>query len=174
MAGCVHATSSPCLPKLTWLGTRQFDPTLQYKAYITYSLSNPYRSLITSSQANSYTNAYNTACVPALNTCISSGTNKNCENADNTCFNDIEGPIRRATSMSTTSVLQRMIRFPPETYVSYLQESSIQTKIGAQQLYQECPDAPYEKFVSTGDGRRASIMLHVHSVMSAHQSSRFT
>ena len=42
--------------------------------------------------------------------------------------------------------------------MSYLQESSIQTQIGAQQLYQECPDAPYEKFESTGDGRPAFIM----------------
>ena len=42
--------------------------------------------------------------------------------------------------------------------MSFLQESSIQTQIGAQQLYQECPDPPYEKFESTGDGRPALTM----------------
>ena len=49
--------------------------------------------------------------------------------------------------------------------MSYLQESSIQTKIGAQQLYQECPDAPYEKFASTGDGKAPPHLFNlVHSV----------
>lgn len=41
--------------------------------------------------------------------------------------------------------------YPPEYYVTYLQTSSVQTAIGAQQKYQECPDAPYEKFSTTGD-----------------------
>jgi carboxypeptidase C (cathepsin A) len=158
MDGYVHATHSPCLPKLTGLGTRQFDPTLQYKAYITYSLSNPYRSLITSSQANSYTNSYNQKCFPALNTCISSGTNKICENADNTCYDDIEGPISEGNFDVYDLRAPANDPFPPETYVSYLQQSSIQTQIGAQQEYQECPDAPYEKFVSTGDGSPPSLV----------------
>ena len=157
MDGCVH-TSSLYLTELTGLGVRQFDPTLQYKAYITYSLSNPYRALITSSQANSYTNSYNQNCVPALNSCASSGTNSACENADNTCYNDIEGPISEGNFDVYDLRAPSNDPFPPETYVSYLQQSSIQTKIGAQQLYQECPDAPYEKFASTGDGRPASLV----------------
>jgi hypothetical protein len=36
--------------------------------------------------------------------------------------------------------------------MSYLQQSSVMKAIGAKQKYQECPDAPYEKFASTGDG----------------------
>lgn len=44
--------------------------------------------------------------------------------------------------------------YPPEYYVDYLQTSSIQTKIGAAVKYQECPDAPYEKFANTGDDSR--------------------
>ena len=152
--GYVHATSR-CLPaKLTGLGTRQFDPTLQFKAYITYSLTNPYRALITSSQATSFTNSYNANCLPALNTCISTGTNKDCENADNTCFNDIEGPISQGNFDVYDLRAPSNDPFPPETYVSYLQQSSIQTQIGAQQVYQECPNAPFNKFQTTGDGRR--------------------
>ena len=42
--------------------------------------------------------------------------------------------------------------------MSYLQESSIQTQIGAQQLYQECADAPSEMFDTTGDCRPATVM----------------
>ncbi|KAN0139051.1 putative carboxypeptidase S1 [Lactarius tabidus] len=158
-AGIAKGTVSGITIPLVALGINNgwFDPTLQFKAYITYSLSNPYRSLITQSQANSYTNAYNTACVPALNTCISTGTNKDCENADNTCFNDIEGPISEGNFDVYDLRAPANDPFPPETYVSYLQESSIQTKIGAQQLYQECPDAPYEKFVSTGDDSRSFL-----------------
>ena len=41
--------------------------------------------------------------------------------------------------------------FPPEFYVDYLHTPAIQTKIGAQTRYQECPDAPFNLFVSTGD-----------------------
>ena len=43
--------------------------------------------------------------------------------------------------------------FPPEYYVDFLQQVSIQKKIGAEVLYQECPDAPLEPFVKTGDVR---------------------
>ena len=152
MAGCVHATS-PCFPQLTWLGTRQFDPTLQFKAYITYSLTNPYRALINSPEADSYTDAYNEKCAPALSMCISTGTNQDCENADNICSNDIENPIAEGNFDVYDLRGPANDPFPPETYVSYLQKGSIQTQIGAQQLYQECPDAPYEKFVPSGDSR---------------------
>ncbi len=156
MAGCVNS-SSPCLPKLTWLWALQFDPILQYKAYIDYSLTNPYRSLITSSQAASYLNTYNQDCLPQLNTCNSSGTNIACKNADSTCFNRIEGSIIDGADFDVYDLrAPSQDPFPPETYVSYLQDATIQSKIGAQQIYQECPNAPYNKFVSTGDGKLAS------------------
>ena len=50
--------------------------------------------------------------------------------------------------------------------MSYLEDYSIQDQIGAQQLYQECPDALNELFKSTGDCR---YHVHIHtSIMSAH------
>ncbi|KAH9178171.1 carboxypeptidase-like protein S1 [Lactarius sanguifluus] len=134
-----------------------FDPKLQYKAYIDYSLTNPYRSLITSSQATSFTNSYNQDCGPALNTCASSGTDTACENADNICFNEIEGPISQGNFDVYDLRAKANDAFPPETYVSYLRQSSIQTKIGAQQVYQECPDAPFFKFQATGDDARSFL-----------------
>ena len=41
--------------------------------------------------------------------------------------------------------------FPPEYYVDYLGNPEVMNKIGAESTYQECPDAPYELFVKTGD-----------------------
>lgn len=49
--------------------------------------------------------------------------------------------------------------YPPEYYVNYLQQSSVQTAIGAQQQYSECPDAPYNKFANTGDVSPGSIRI---------------
>ncbi|KAH8980275.1 carboxypeptidase S1 [Lactarius akahatsu] len=39
------------------------------------------------------------------------------------------------------------------------------SKIGAQHVYKECPDAPYDKFAATGDGKKAA-----HVQLSAHPS----
>ena len=62
--------------------------------------------------------------------------------------------------------------------MSYLQESSIQTQIGAQQLYQECggPDSLREiMFQSTGDSRPSSIMymyiVSCSSIFQVHAAS---
>lgn len=41
---------------------------------------------------------------------------------------------------------------PPETYSSYLLQPSVTQAIGAKATYTECPNAPYNKFSSTGDG----------------------
>ena len=43
--------------------------------------------------------------------------------------------------------------FPPEYYVNYLQSPTVKAQIGANTTYQECPNAPYNKFVPTGDVR---------------------
>jgi hypothetical protein len=91
----------------------------------------------------------------------------------NTCGNDIQYPISEGNFDIYDLRAPTNDTFPPETYVSYLQESSIQTQIGARQLYQECADAPSEMLDSTGDCRPASVM-YMYSVMSAHQFSRYT
>jgi hypothetical protein len=41
--------------------------------------------------------------------------------------------------------------FPPEYYVNYLSIPEVVSKIGAETTYEECPDAPYELFLKTGD-----------------------
>ncbi|KAF8269045.1 putative carboxypeptidase S1 [Lactarius quietus] len=132
-----------------------FDAMLQYKAYIDYSLTNPYRSLINSSQAALYLNKYNQRCLPELETCISSGTDSACKKADNTCFNQIEGSIMAGSDFDVYDLrAPSQDPFPPVTYISYLQNATIQSKIGAQHAYKECSNAAYNKFVDTGDTAR--------------------
>ena len=115
-------------------------------------MNNPYRPLINSSQATLYLNRYNEHCLPAFDTCISFGTDTACKKADDTCYDQIEGPIQADTNFDIYDLrAPSHDPFPPKTYVSYLQDVTIQSKIGAQSVYQECPIAPYEKFVVTGD-----------------------
>ena len=130
-----------------------YDPIIQYTAYIDFSYSNTYKPLITKSQYTSYMNSYNSDCLPSLEECTSTtGNNAACEDADNTCYNDIEGPISEGNFDVYDIREPSNDPYPPETYVTYLQTSSVVNAIGAKSTYTECPDAPYEKFANTGDG----------------------
>ena len=137
-----------------------FDPIIQYKAYIDYSYNNSYKQLISSSQHTSYTNTYNSQCLPALQKCTSiSSTSQNsaCESADNTCYGDIEGPISNANFDVYDVRAPSNDPNPPETYATYLKSSAVTKAIGAQSTYQECANAPYNKFAATGDDSRSFL-----------------
>lgn len=138
-----------------------YDPILQYKAYVDYSYNNTYKSLISSSQHTSYLNTYTTKCLPLLKQCSSTtGSNTACENAESTCYNDIEGPLSQIGDFDVYDIREPSNDpYPPETYVTYLQSSAVMTAIGAKSTYAECPDAPYEKFSNTGDGKLSSTIL---------------
>lgn len=41
--------------------------------------------------------------------------------------------------------------FPPEFYVTLLNDPKIRKRIGAEVKYSECANAPFEQFVTTGD-----------------------
>jgi carboxypeptidase C (cathepsin A) len=131
-----------------------YDPIIQQKAYVDFSYNNTYTQLITASEHTSYLSTYNSKCLPLLQKCSAvTGSNSACENADNTCYNDIEGPLSQAADFDVYDIrAPSNDPNPPETYVSYLQSSAVMSAIGAQSTYSECPDAPYEKFASTGDG----------------------
>lgn len=131
-----------------------FDPILQEKAYVDFSYSNSYKPLITAAQHTSYLNAYNTQCLPALQSCPAvTGTNTACENADSACYSAVEGPLSSVADFDVYDIrAPSNDPNPPETYVSYLQSPAVVKAIGAQSTYQECPNAPYQKFSSTGDG----------------------
>lgn len=142
-----------------------FDAEIQYKYYADYAYNNTYNQIITSqSQYNSYINAYNNKCVPALEKCKSSGSNSDCSNAQTTCYNAIEGPISQLKDFDVYDVREPSNDpYPPATYSSYLQQSSVMSAIGAQTTYQECPSAPYNKFSQTGDSKSHIFPVHVRS-----------
>jgi carboxypeptidase C (cathepsin A) len=138
-----------------------YDPILQYKAYVDFSYNNTYKPLISASQHTSYLNTYTSSCLPALKQCSAvTGSNSACESADNTCYNDIEGPLSEVADFDVYDIREPSADpYPPETYVSYLQSSAVMSAIGAKSTYAECPDAPYEKFANTGDGMSFSYSL---------------
>jgi carboxypeptidase C (cathepsin A) len=146
-----------------------YDPILQFKAYIDFSYNNTYKPLISASDYSSYLSTYTSSCLPALQKCKSvTGSNSACESADNTCSNDIESPIAAGYDFDVYDIREPADDpYPPETYVSYLQSSEVMSAIGAQSTYAECPDAPYEKFASTGDGMPPSLLLiSLHRLLS--------
>ncbi|KAI4165688.1 MAG: hypothetical protein LQ342_000630 [Letrouitia transgressa] len=146
--------------KLVALGVNNgwFDATIQEKAYVDFSYNNSYKPLITASQHTSYLNAYQSKCLPALQSCSSSGTNSACKNADSICYNSVEGPLSQTGDFDVYDIrAPSNDPNPPETYVSYLQSSTVTKAIGAKSTYQECPNAPYQQFASTGDNPRSFL-----------------
>ncbi|KAM3070492.1 hypothetical protein ACMFMG_010315 [Clarireedia jacksonii] len=134
------------------------DPAISYKAYIDYSYNNTYKSLISASQHTSYLNTYNSQCLPALQKCTSTtGSNSACVSADDVCYDDIEGPLSNGNFDVYDIREPSNDPYPPETYVTYLQSSSVRTKIGAASTYQECANAPGQKFSATGDDSRSFL-----------------
>jgi hypothetical protein len=130
----------------------KFDAAIQFKAFIDYSLSNPYRALISNSQAASYLSAYNKTCLPALNTCSKSPSDSHCSNADGYCVNDIENPIVSGANFDPYYIPSpRQDPYPPKTYITYLQSKNIMNAIGAQVQFKDCSNATSEKFSKTGD-----------------------
>ena len=141
-----------------------YDPIIQQKAYIDFSYNNTYKALITSSQHASYLDTYNSDCLPLLQECTgTTGANSACENADNSCYQDIEGPLSGVADFDVYDIREPSADpYPPTTYVSYLQSSAVVSAIGAKATYAECPDAPYEKFANTGDGTSLPYLYCCH------------
>ncbi|OCK73133.1 putative carboxypeptidase S1 [Lepidopterella palustris CBS 459.81] len=135
-----------------------FDPAIQEKAYIQFSYNNTYQSLISKSDYDSYMSTYESDCLPAIQACASSGSNSDCSNADNTCYNEIEGPLSQVADFDVYDIREPSNDpYPPSTYSTYLTKSSVVKAIGAKSTYQECPNAPYNKFATTGDDARSFL-----------------
>ncbi|TVY22431.1 Carboxypeptidase S1 [Lachnellula hyalina] len=136
-----------------------YDSTIQQKAYVDFSYNNTWKSLISASEHKSYLSTYNSDCLPLLKECSSTtGSDSACENADNTCYNDIEGPLSEIGDFDVYDIREPSDDpYPPSTYSTYLQSSSVVKAIGAKSTYSECPDAPYEKFANTGDDARSFL-----------------
>ncbi|KAF8352038.1 Alpha/Beta hydrolase protein [Amanita rubescens] len=116
------------------------DPLIQNKAYLDFATYAPgYGQLQPNSTLQQmYNDYYNSGgCRDQQEACYAAGnssqSDKICANADSYCA------------------------FPPEYYVNYLHSSTVKAQIGANTTYQECPNAPYNKFVTTGDDARTLL-----------------
>ncbi|KAH7010545.1 carboxypeptidase S1 [Ilyonectria destructans] len=139
------------------------DPGDQYKDYIDYAANNTYRKLITPKQYSTYLSTYQAKCVPAFAKCPGlTGSDDACGNADDVCSSAIESPLEALADFDVYDIRASSDdAFPPETYATYLQTSAVMKAIGAQSTYGECPSAPYNKFMASGD--RGRSFLHTLS-----------
>lgn len=141
--------------KLVALGVNDgwFDAFIQEKAYIDFSYDNSYRRIIDEPTRQRYLNALNKKCIPALEACRRSGSNSDCVQSDNVCFQSLEGPLSSEADFDVYDIRAASNDpNPPKTYNQYLADRSIIAAIGARSSYQECADAPGNKIRNTGDG----------------------
>lgn len=137
-----------------------FDDLIQERAYIDFAYENDYRQIIDASRRQDYLNVLNNQCIPALQTCRSSGSNSDCVNADNVCYEGIEGALTEEADFDVYDIRAGSNDpNPPKTYNQYLADSSVVAAIGAKSKYQECADAPGNKFRRTGDGKWSAPIL---------------
>ena len=140
-----------------------YDAAIQEQAYVDFSYNNTYKPIITAAQHTQFTNTNKQSCAPLLAKCTATtGSNTACENADNTCYSDIEGPLSATPANGGVAAYDFDVYdirepsndpYPPATYSSYLLQPSVTSAIGAKSTYTECANAPYNKFSSTGDGK---------------------
>ncbi|KAN0124585.1 carboxypeptidase S1 [Lactarius tabidus] len=132
------------------------DPNKQFKALIKYAANNPYRNVINGSEATALYKFYDDSCGPALHNCSSSDTNKACADAANICFTLFDNITKH--DFDLYDIRQEFYySFPPATYVYYLQDSNIQSRIGARVPFQNCSGQVYDEFVHSGDYARSFI-----------------
>jgi len=147
--------------KLVALGINDgwIDPGIGYKAYVDFSYNNTYKPIINASEHTSFTNKYNSKCTPALAKCAASGSNTDCVNAENVCY-DIQFLLQapkanggvRAYDFDVYDIREPSNDpYPPETYSNFLLQPSVTRAIGAKATYTECASAPYQSFDYTGD-----------------------
>jgi hypothetical protein len=131
----------------------EFDPSLQFKALIDYGVNNPYRVLFNASFAAELYQSYNDSCGPALQNCSISDSDDDCAQAAVDCIVGIN--VQAATIDFDPYDIRQGANtpFPPITYMTYLQDSDIQMRIGAQVQFQNCSIPVFNNFIDSGDCR---------------------
>lgn len=143
------------------------DTEIQEPDYIQFSYNNTYKPLISKSQYDYYMGRFKSICLPEIQQCKRTGANVDCQTADNACYSSVERPLASIADFNMYDIrAPSNDPEPPQNYVKYLQSSAVVKAIGAQSTYQECPDAPYNKFTSTGDSPR-SFLSQLSEVVSS-------
>ncbi|KXN82867.1 Carboxypeptidase S1 [Leucoagaricus sp. SymC.cos] len=142
-----------------------YDPLIQNKAYVDFATNAPgYGQLQSDKVIKQLNDAYfgPRGCKEQEQACYDAGnltaSNKICRDADNFCVENVFVPAvgdRDSDDLRQNS----SALFPPEFYIDFLNQPQIRSKIGAEVKYSECPDAPFERFVTTGDDARSLLPL---------------
>lgn len=100
-------------------------------------------------------------CEPPLKECTSAtGEVAQCEAARNACFSVDDQYSAYYPDIDPYDIRQKSENpFPPETYVTYLQNPAIQKAIGAKVLYEECTDSVDTLFAAFADGNYSYFYL---------------
>ncbi|KAK1977907.1 serine carboxypeptidase [Colletotrichum cereale] len=138
--------------KLVALG---INNATQYRDYLDYALNNRYNKLIDQRKHDELLKAYKKDCEPNLHKCTEiEGHDEACVAVETACYNAVEAPIEAAKTFDVYDVRSVNGSFPSDRYSRYLERPEVLKAIGAASPYQECPQAPFDKFTSTGDGQR--------------------
>ncbi|KAG7445250.1 alpha/beta-hydrolase [Guyanagaster necrorhizus] len=140
-----------------------YDPLIQNKAYIDFATDAPgYGQLQSDEVLEEMNKAYfgRDGCLEQEQACYAAGnsssSNKICRTADDFCIDNIFVPAvgdRDSDDLRQNS----SALFPPSFYIDFLANTTVKKSIGATSDYSECPDAPYELFVRTGDDARTLL-----------------
>ncbi|TDZ60880.1 Carboxypeptidase S1 [Colletotrichum trifolii] len=146
--------------KLVALGINNIwiDAQNQYRDYLDYAINNTYNKLIDQAKYDELAQRYEKECKPTMEQCNAvEGNNDACVAAETACYNAIEAPLEAVKTFNVYDVRAKDDKFPPNTYLQYLQKPETIKAIGAKSSYNECPQGPYDKFVATGDGQRSFL-----------------
>ncbi|KAK2043111.1 serine carboxypeptidase [Colletotrichum somersetense] len=130
----------------------------QYRNYLDYAVNNTYNKLIDQRKYNELLKAYEKDCEPDLKKCTQiEGQNDACVAAEKACYNAVEAPIENAKNFNVYDIRSANGDFPSDAYAQYLQRPEVRKAIGVTSPYDECADAPFDRFASTGDGQRSFL-----------------
>jgi carboxypeptidase C (cathepsin A) len=133
-----------------------YDYKIQEKANIEFARNNSYKALISESEADKLTRAYENSCLPALERCDGlTGNDIACLTASTTCQFRIDEIIQITSDFDVYDIREPRYDdpYPPTTYSTYLLRHAIKKAIGANSTYANCASSAEGPFQLSGDGK---------------------
>ncbi|KAM5540595.1 hypothetical protein V8D89_005626 [Ganoderma adspersum] len=144
-------TGTPINLKFLGVGDGLTDPLSQYPGYISYAASNPYHALVSSSTISRANTSWSQSggCKDLITSCYSTSNTTTCSRAQSFCNGNILSPL--AGDWDVYYVLtENPDPYPPDL-TSYLSDSDLTSKIGAESEWEETNILVYSNFAETGD-----------------------
>lgn len=149
----------PVTPGSLLIGNGYVDVNIQEPYYPLYAVNNSYgiKMLNDSAFLDTMTAYYGAGgCKDLLNKCQLTGSNADCAAADDYCYNYVEAPVYDDSNRGVYDISHFIDDpTPPEQYLLYLNQPSVQQALGVRVNFTESANAPYYAFSATGDGVRS-------------------